>query len=142
MHKIFGQKEGAEYFDRQGAYIIPINDGRIAVAKTPKGYFLLGGGIDPDENYEACIKRECLEEIGYDVRIEEMVCSAETYTIHPTIGYFHPIQTYYLGELLEKQRDALESDHQLVWLDFEYAIENMHSKMQSWAIEMAIENLK
>lgn len=142
MHKIFGQKEGAEYFDRQGAYIIPINDGRIAVAKTPKGYFLLGGGIDPDESYEACIKRECLEEIGYDVRIDEMVCSAETYTIHPAIGHFHPIQTYYLGELLEKQRDALENDHQLVWLDFEYAIENMHSKMQSWAIEMAIENLK
>ena len=45
MHKIFGQKEGAEYFDRQGAYIIPINDGKVAVVETPKGYFLLGGGI-------------------------------------------------------------------------------------------------
>lgn len=33
-------------------------------------------------------------------------------------GYFHPIQTYYIGELLEKVQVPTESDHKLMWLIF------------------------
>ena len=51
MHKIFGTKENASYSDREGAYIIVIKENRIGVIKTPKGYFLLGGGIDKGESH-------------------------------------------------------------------------------------------
>ena len=102
MHKIFGIKENASYLDREGAYIIPIKDNNIGVIKAPKGYFLLGGGIDAGESHEEAIRRECLEEAGYTVNINQKLCSAEAYSKHPKIGYFHPIQTYYIGELLEK----------------------------------------
>ena len=92
MHKIFGTKEDASYLDREGAYIVPIKDDKIGVIKTPKGYFLLGGGIDKGESHKDAIKRECLEETGYTVNIKQKLCSAEAYTKHPKIGYFHPIQ--------------------------------------------------
>ena len=36
MHKVFGRKENVEYLDREGAYLIPLLDGKIAVVQTPK----------------------------------------------------------------------------------------------------------
>ena len=49
MHKIFGKKQSAIYLERRGAYIIPIKGEEVGVVETPKGLFLLGGGIDNGE---------------------------------------------------------------------------------------------
>ena len=117
MHKIFGTKEDKEYKDRIGAYIIPVKGNEVGVVETPKGYFLLGGGLDADETDFHCIKRECLEESGYEVEIGGKVGSAETYMLHPTIGYFHPIQTYYVGKLLDKVKEPVS---------FQFNLLNLH----------------
>ena len=142
MHKIFGIKENFSYLDRKGAYIIPIKDGKFGVVKTPKGYFLLGGGIDDGETHEQAIRRECLEEAGYIVNIKQKLCSAETFTNHPQIGYFHPIQTYYIGELLEKVQEPIESDHEFMWVEYDQLKDKMFAEMQNWAIEHAKNFLK
>ncbi len=94
MHKVFGEKAPVPYYDRKGAYLIPVKDNKIAVVKTPKGLFFLGGGLENGETDEACIRRECLEESGVEVTIGEKIGSAETFTTHPLLGPFHPIQTY------------------------------------------------
>ena len=91
MHKVFGEKAPVPYYDRKGAYLIPVKDNKIAVIKTPKGLFFLGGGIENGETDEACIRRECLEESGVEVTIGEKIGSAETFTTHPRLGPFHPI---------------------------------------------------
>ncbi|MBO5321772.1 MAG: NUDIX domain-containing protein [Clostridia bacterium] len=122
--------------------MIPIKDDKIGVIKTPKGYFLLGGGIDKDESHKEAIERECLEEAGYTVNINKKLCSAETYTKHSKIGYFHPIQTYYIGELLEKVQEPIESDHEFLWIEYEQLKGKMFAEMQNWAIEIAKTFLK
>lgn len=137
MHKIFGTKEQNKYYDRQGAYIIPISGNEIGVIETPKGFFLLGGGLDSGESDLQCIERECLEEAGYEVEIVREVGSAETYTVHPTIGYFHPIQKYYLGKLRNKVKEPVEPDHIFKYVRFEDVRGKMYLEMQSWAIEQA-----
>jgi len=138
MHKIFGTKEDKEYKDRIGAYIIPVKGNEVGVVETPKGYFLLGGGLDADETDFHCIKRECLEESGYEVEIGGKVGSAETYMLHPTIGYFHPIQTYYVGKLLDKVKEPVEPDHVVKSVKFEDVENKMYLEMQRWAIEQAM----
>lgn len=135
MHKIFGTDEGVGYVHRKGAYLIPIKDGRIGIIQTPKGFFLLGGGIDEGETDISCITRECMEEAGYSVLIGKKVCSAETYAKHPVIGYFHPIQTYYLGELVEQKQIPTEPDHKLLWMDYYNLRGRMFLEMQNWALE-------
>ena len=135
MHKVFGEKQIAEYCDRQGAYLIPYQNGKVAVVKTSKGYFLLGGGLEYNETHQECISREILEEIGYTCCIKCHLCSAEMYTKHPTIGYSHPIQTYYIGHLLEKVSTPTDLDHQLCWIDLNQLIGNMFVQMQNWALE-------
>ncbi len=135
MHKIFGKKENQNYYDRIGAYIIPIKDHQIAVVETDKGLFFLGGGIENNETDTECIKRECLEECGYNVSIKEKLCSAETYTTHAKIGYFHPIQTYYLGELLDKVQVPIEKEHKLLWFEINQIKGKMHAEMHNWVLE-------
>lgn len=136
-HKIFGVKENVKYSDREGAYLIPFQNNKAGVVKTPKGYFLLGGGLEKGEHDTDCIERECLEEIGFSVCVKDKICSAETYTKHPSIGYFHPIQTYYFGELLEKVSDFTETDHILCFVEYEQLKGNMFLEMQNWALEQA-----
>lgn len=137
MHKVFGIKEETEYKDRQGAYLIPVRDSYIGVIQTNKGYFLLGGGLAEGESDETCIRRECIEEAGYSVSIKYKICSAETYCKVPVIGYFHPMQRYYVGEMLEKIQEPTEADHRLVWVEFEKLKGKMYLEMQNWAIEKA-----
>lgn len=138
MHKIFGVKQAVNYIDRAGAYLIPVRDGKVGVVKTPKGYFLLGGGLDGDESHEECIKRESFEEAGYAVSVRDKICSAEMYCEHPSIGYFHPMQSYYVGELLEQVSLPVEDDHEFVWVDYNELVDNMYLEMQSWALKQCI----
>ena len=138
MHKVFGEKLKTNYRDRAGAYLICIKEGKAAVVKTPKGFFFLGGGFEGNESAEACIIRECIEEVGYNVKVGEKICSAEHYTYHKRIGYFHPIQTYYMGELVKmEERFTVEKDHTLMWLDYSEIKGKMFSPMQNWALDMA-----
>ena len=135
MHRVFGTKENAEYLDREGAYLIPCCNNQVGVVQTPKGYFFLGGGLDNGESHLACIKRECLEEAGCLPVVEGKLCSAEAYVTHSTIGYFHPIQTYYFGKLLDRESAPTETDHVLRWMEYEQIKGKMFSEMQNWALE-------
>lgn len=142
MHKIFGEKENEKYLDRYGAYIVPVKDGKIAVVKTPKGYFFIGGGIEENESCQDAIKRECLEETGYRATVGKMICSAEAYVKHSELGYFHPVQYYYTGILEEKVQEPTEGDHRFVWIDYKELQGNLFPKMQNWALEQIMDYLK
>ena len=134
MHKVFGEKAPVSYYDRKGAYLIPVKDNKIAVVKTPKGLFFLGGGLENGETDEACIRRECLEEAGVTVTVGEKIGSAETFTTHPRLGPFHPIQTYYAGEILKQVQAPLEKDHMLLICSFRELDGKLFAEMQNWAL--------
>ena len=140
MHKVFGIENKAEYYSRKGAYLIPIENGRIAVAKTPKGYFLLGGGLEPGEDEIESIVRECMEEVGCKAEVEKLLCTAEAFDVHPRKGFFHPVQSYYTGSIKGPVAEPLEKDHELQWLEYGFLHGRMFSQMQNWAIYMAWED--
>ncbi|MGN0447609.1 MAG: hypothetical protein ACI4GC_03570, partial [Acutalibacteraceae bacterium] len=79
---------------------------------------------------------------GYTAVIKEKICSAETYTTHPKLGYFHPIQSYYIGELKEKVTKPIETNHALMWFEYEKIKGKMFAEMQNWALEQCAERLK
>lgn len=139
MHKVFGDKIDTEYKERKGAYLIPIVGNKVAIVKTNKGYFFLGGGIEDAETDEECIHRECIEEIGYEVEVGESICSAETYELHSKIGYFHPVQRYYYGSLLKYIQKPVEEEHDLLWINYEELKGNLYLEMQNWALQKCLD---
>ena len=140
--KTFGTKENADYYVREGAYVIPIKNNNVCIVKTPKGYFLIGGGMDEEESETDCLVRECLEETGCTIVLKEKIASAETYCEHPKLKHFHPIQHYYLGELSVKIQEPLESDHKLEWVEIEETKGKMFAPMQEWAIQVSCDYIK
>lgn len=139
--KVFGEKKDVQYTDRVGAYLLCVKNGKLAVIKTGKGYFLPGGGIEGNETHQECIIRECLEETGMSADVGEYICSAESFLYHEKIGYFHPIQYYYAGEFPEKVSEPSETDHKLVWIDAELAKEKMKVEQQRWAVKKYLTGL-
>ena len=72
--KVFGEPQpGLAYRDRLGAYGIAFDGrGRAAVVYCErKGFFLLGGGMEPGESEADCVRREALEETGRAVTVRE-----------------------------------------------------------------------
>lgn len=133
--KTFGEKlEGITYIDRVGAYIIVIRDGALATTKAPKGHYLPGGGIKNGESHAECIMREAKEETGYDVKVGRYLCSADKYWKNGEKGYFHPIQYYYAGELLDKTGESNEWDTEFAWLPIGDIEEKMVVDAQIWAV--------
>jgi len=132
--------EGISYYDRIGAYLICIENNKLAVVRDPKGYFLPGGGIDENESLEECVKRESLEETGYSVCVDRHICSAEAYLLHPNVGYFHPIQHYYSGRLIEKVCEPTEDDHAFEWISVGDIESKMYLEIQGRAVKYYIDN--
>ncbi len=112
----FGERlAGQIYTYRPGAYAVVFDaDQRIAVVKNRDGYYyLLGGGIEPNETMEEALHREVLEESGY--------------------GHF------YAASFGQRLRQPVDDHHVLVWLTAEEAMKQLCRESQAWAVRQAIE---
>lgn len=138
--KTFGEKlENIDYFERNAVYGIVINsEGKVATIKTPRGYFLPGGGIEGNESHEMCLKREFLEETGYEITIGNYVGRSSLYHISKTYRYLHGTGFFYFAEMNIKKNNGIEKDHKLVWLESSECINSLFLEHQSWAVAKAM----
>jgi prolyl-tRNA editing enzyme YbaK/EbsC (Cys-tRNA(Pro) deacylase)/8-oxo-dGTP pyrophosphatase MutT (NUDIX family) len=139
---VFGEKlDHVTYETRTGAYAIVFDAGRkqTALIRTPKGWFLPGGGIDEPETHEECLKRELLEETGWEVQVEAYVGTAARYFYSPTFRQHYCMDGYfYLARLTEWKQPPIEDDHELIWVPVEEAPQLLVHDHQSWAVRQAI----
>ncbi len=90
--------DGRVYRPRPGSYAVLLDDrGRIAVLRTPKGFFLPGGGADPGESPETTVRREVLEESGHEIAIEHALGRAIEYVDAGTEGCFAKECSFFQG---------------------------------------------
>ena len=148
LEKSFGYQEpGRDYVTREGAYAVLMDeDGRVGIVEAPAahgpsmGLFLVGGGIEPGETPEECIRRECLEEIGSTVEIIQELCLGDDYLYAPsTPCWLHVVGHCYLCKLLDKVKESVEKDHTFMWLPWQEAEAAMFLRYQSWAVCLGAE---
>jgi 8-oxo-dGTP diphosphatase len=128
-----------EYVERPGAYGIIRNlSHEIAVIRTPKGYFLPGGGVDPGEEIVAALRREIFEETGLGVEISREIGTAAQYLTAAREGiYYKKIGHFYLASFAERLSETFEAEHELLWLSFDQTVATLNHQFQVWAVEMA-----
>ena len=134
----FGNKQdGIDYLDRPGAYaVIESNDKQIAIIETSKGYFLPGGGINTNETDTDALKREILEELGYQVSVmAKLGETIEYFKASSDETYYQIHSSFYKVHLGSKIGEGIEEDHQLVWLSPEEAAKLLVPQGQVWAVQ-------
>lgn len=135
---VFGEKLANQaYMNREGAYAIILNDkNEVATVRLPHGYFLPGGGMEGSENKETCLKRECLEELGWEVEVNQFIGKASSY-YNSTYRNLHLYATgyFYLVKKLQQVTTPVEDDHELVWMNLETCLNELHLEHQAWAVK-------
>ena len=108
--------------------------GRIAVVRATRGWFLPGGGIEADETAEQAVERETREECGFVIQPRAIIGNA-TEIVHSPAGtagvdkvsvFFDAVVT---GAVL-----GTEPDHELVWLSPAEAVARLSHKSHRWAV--------
>jgi len=134
----FGEKiSGITYKRREGVYAIILNsDGRIATVKTPRGYFLPGGGIEDGEDHEEALIREIKEEIGHESKVCDYIETYNQFLLGMSKPiYYELVGNYYECKIGEDLKCKTEEDHQLEWLEIERAISELQLEYQRYAVQ-------
>ncbi|WP_433747491.1 NUDIX hydrolase [Falsibacillus pallidus] len=139
----FGEKENRiEYIFRPAVYGLMFNKekDKIAIIQTAKDrYFLPGGGIEKEETHEKCLKRESIEEMGMNVKINRFIGCARRYFYSKNDNKHYLNEGYfYLCELGKQITEPLEEDHQLIWMDPLNAADCLVHEHQSWAVKQVL----
>ncbi len=140
----FGKRdEGQTYRERPGAYGVGFDErGRIGVVFNGSGNgFLPGGGIDPQKSPEQALRREVIEECGFEISLQGKIGEALEYFQSIFSDKFFKTHGHYYEIRFEKfVGGVIEDDHQLVWLNPAEAVQKLHRDAQAWIVKQAFQN--
>ncbi len=132
---------GVQVVPRPSAYaVVGGDDGLLAIVRTTKGWFLLGGGIEPGETPARAVVREGREECGVALEpgallghANEIVHSGDEDT------WFEKRSTFLSATVVATGLACDEEDHSLVWLAPAAAVGALVHESHRWAVERWLE---
>jgi 8-oxo-dGTP pyrophosphatase MutT (NUDIX family) len=135
--QVFGARApDVEYKERRAAYVVLIDDGRVALVKGRQQHFLPGGGSLPGETPEATVAREVSEELASGVRLLCKLGEAVQYFYSATDDcHYQMLATFFAGELTGPR--GATGEHELRWLPIGEAPQACFHECHAWAISCA-----
>lgn len=119
MIRIGNKVEGLIYTKRPVSYVIieRKEDKKIAIATEGKTYFFLGGGIEKGETELEALKRELIEESGYNIRNIKYFDKVTAWADGVKRGPLDVTATFYIAEFDKKIAEPIEKDHTVLWVN-------------------------
>jgi 8-oxo-dGTP diphosphatase len=135
-HPVFGVRiEGCHYTVRPSAYaILHDDDGRVAIVREDKGWFLPGGGIEAGESAERAVIREVREECGFTIEPGRVVASA-TEIVHSPAGHTGVDKdSVFVAAVIVSVGTATEPGHEVAWLSRADATRRLSHASHRWVL--------
>jgi 8-oxo-dGTP diphosphatase len=133
---VFGIRvPGCRYTVRPSAYaVLRDEDGRIAVVRAARGWFLPGGGIDAGETAEEAVRREAIEECGLVIRLGRAIGSATEIVHSPAGNDGVEKESVFFEATVAAQADAVQPEHEVAWLSAADAMGRLSHRSHKWAL--------
>jgi 8-oxo-dGTP diphosphatase len=137
----FGTKlKNHNYINREAVYGVLLQNSQVAIVKTPRGYFLPGGGVELNEDHETCLKREMIEETGIEVTVNQYIGKSVLYDKSPKDNvYYNMYGSFYLVSQIALKK-KIENDHAVVFMSIHDAIIKLQLIHQKWALKEYLAN--
>lgn len=125
---------------RPSAYALVRNEhGQLATARTKRGLFLPGGGVDAGETPEQAATRETSEECGLIILPGRFVGKALEIVHVPRRRACVGKDSFFFEANVIGLSSPIEQDHFLEWVDVDRALEILLDRSHQWAVSQLIE---
>ena len=146
----FGEPEpGRAYPDRPAAFAVVERAGRIAVVRVSfegggSRLDLPGGGVDEGETPQAAAARECGEEAGLEVAVEDAPLARADHFFTNEDGKSVNTRGVFFAARLIGEAPGLktEDDHALAWMAPEDALAALDRESHVWAVAAWLRRLR
>lgn len=141
MIRIGNKVEGVIYTKRPASYVIieRKEDKKIAIATEGETYFFLGGGIEKDETELEALKRELIEESGYNIKNIKYFDKVTAWADGVKRGPLDVTATFYIANFDEKMTEPIEKDHRVLWVNPEDYKDKLFHEYQRYILEEYID---
>lgn len=137
MRRIGKKIEGMQYRKRIGSYAIIEHkeDSKVAIANVEEDYFFFGGGVEEGETEIDALKREMLEETGYDIKNIQYFDKVTSWADCGNRGLLDITATFYIAEFDKKVVEPIEKDHKILWVDAMEYKDKLLTEYQRYILE-------
>lgn len=136
MKRIGEKVEGVTYTKRAGAYAIIEHkeNNKVAIATANDAFFFLGGGIEGKETKIEALRRELLEETGYQIKNIRLFDQVTSWADGGERGPLDVTATFYVAEFDQKVTEPIEKDHSILWVDAMEYKEKLYHEYQRYIL--------
>lgn len=115
MEKIvIGEKIKDEKYDfRETCFGISMKNNKMLLVKKKGQYSFVGGGIEVGETHEECLKREFIEESGYEILNITPFVTIDCFWLAAGKWPLESLANFYIVEVGEKVCEPTEDGHEV-----------------------------
>ncbi len=117
------KKNNLKYDFRETCFGICEKQGNLLLVEKNGQYSFIGGGIEKGESQEHCLKREFLEESGYEIESMEKFITVDCYWLAGGKWPLNSLVNFYVVKVGNQKHPPLEEGHTLAEVDIEKAMD-------------------
>ena len=143
MEKIvIGEKlEGRKYDFRETCFGICVKDGKMLLVKKKEQYSFVGGGVENGETHEDCLKREFIEESGYEIASIKPFVTVDCFWLAAGKYPLESLANFYIVEVGQKVCEPTEEGHEVEEINIENAENLLPLPYHKKALELFLKTL-
>ena len=139
---IIGAKlEDKKYDFRETCFGICIKERKLILVKKNEQFSFIGGGIEKGETHEQCLRREFIEESGYELLKLEKFVTIDCFWLAAGKWPLESLANFYLVDLGEKICEPTEEGHFLEEINIDDAINLLPLPYHKKALELFLNTL-
>lgn len=139
---IIGEKwESAKYDFRETCFGISLKDNKLLLVKHKNQFSFIGGGIEEGESHEDCLRREFIEESGYEILDINPFVTIDCFWLAVGKWPLESLANFYIVKVGKKLSEPTEEGHVVEEINIEDANNVLPLPYYKKALELFVQNL-